>query len=90
MLGLISDDFAALVVMNDTGAKVKLDQDHLETVVPQEGREVVILWGDNCGEVATLRTIDTEKFSATLKVQTGKFRGDKVKLPYEQFSKKYS
>jgi len=86
----VIDDFAALVVMNDTGAKVKLDQDHLETVVPQEGREVVILWGDNCGEVATLRTIDTEKFSATLKVQTGKFMGDKVKLPYEQFSKKYS
>merc|ERR1712142_1044557 len=71
----VIDDFAALVVMNDTGAKVKLDQDHLETVVPQEGREVVILWGDNCGEIATLRSIDTDNFRATLKLSDG----DKLK-----------
>lgn len=31
----VIDDFAAVVVMNDSGGKVKLDQDHLETVVPQ-------------------------------------------------------
>lgn len=85
----VIDDFAALVVISETGAKVKLDQDHLETVIPQEGREVVILWGQYEGETATLRSIDTEKFSASLKVQTGKFKGEKLKLPYEQFSKKY-
>lgn len=84
----VIDDFAALVVMNDTGAKVKLDQDHLETVIPQEGREVVILWGQYRGETAILRSIDTEKFSATLKLETGNFKGEKLKLPYEQFSKK--
>jgi len=85
----VIDDFAALVVISETGAKVKLDQDHLETVIPQEGREVVILWGQYEGETATLRSIDTEKFSASLKVETGKFKGEKLKLPYEQFSKKY-
>jgi len=85
----VIDDFAALVVMNDTGAKVKLDQDHLETVIPQEGREVVILWGQHRGETAILRNIDTEKFSATLKLETGILKGEKLKLPYEQFSKKY-
>lgn len=85
----VFDDFAALVVMNDTGAKVKLDQDHLETVIPQEGREVVILWGQYEGDTAILRNIDTEKFSASLRLETGKYKGDKIKLPYEQFSKKY-
>jgi len=85
----VIDDYAALVVMNDTGAKVKLDQDHLETVIPQEGREVVILWGQYRGETAVLRNIDTEKFSASLKLETGKYKGEKLKLPYEQFSKKY-
>ena len=85
----VIDDFAALVVMNDTGAKVKLDQDHLETVIPQEGREVVILWGQHEGETAILRNIDTEKFSASLKLETGNFKGEKLKVPYEQFSKKY-
>jgi len=85
----VIDDFAALVVISETGAKVKLDQDHLETVIPQEGREVVILWGQYEGETAILRSIDTEKFSASLKVETGKYKGEKLKLPYEQFSKKY-
>ena len=69
--------------------QVKLDQDHLETVVPGEGREVVVLWGEHGGEVATLRSIDTEKFSASLKLVTGQNAGDKIKLPYEQFSKKW-
>jgi len=82
----VIDDFAALVVMNDTGAKVKLDQDHLETVVPQEGREVVILWGVHQGQTAILKSIDTDNFRATLKLSDG----DKLKLPYEQFSKKYA
>jgi len=85
----VIDDFAALVVMNDTGAKVKLDQNHLETVIPQVGREVVILWGQYEGETAILRSIDTEKFSASLKLETGKYKGEKLKLPYEQFSKKF-
>ena len=85
----VIDDFAALVVMNDTGAKVKLDQDHLETVVPQEGREVIILWGEFQGVTATLKNIDTDNFRATLRLESGRNKGDKVKLPYEQFSKKY-
>jgi DNA/RNA-binding protein KIN17 len=85
----VIDDFAALVVMTDTGAKVKLDQDHLETVVPGEGREVVVLWGEHVGEVAALRTIDTASFSASLRLLTGQQAGEKLKLPYEQFSKKW-
>jgi len=85
----VIDDFAALVVITETGAKVRLDQDHLETVVPGEGREVVVLWGEHCGEVATLRAIDTEHFRASLKLVTGQNSGEKIKLPYEQFSKKW-
>jgi len=86
----VIDDFAALVVMNDTGAKVKLDQAHLETVVPSEGREVVILWGEFQGETAVLKSIDTDKFCASLKLDSGSHKGDRLKLPYEQFSKKYT
>merc|ERR1711915_455121 len=80
----VIDDFAALVIMNDTGTKIKLDQAHLETVVPQEGREVVILWGEFQGETAILKSIDTDKFCASLRLDSGKYKGDKVKLPYEQ------
>jgi len=79
------DDYVGLIVMNDTGAKLKLDQEHLETVIPQEGRDVKILGGRYRGETAELRKIDTEKFSGVLKLDSG----DRITLPYEQFSKKY-
>jgi len=79
------DDYVGLIVMNDTGAKLKLDQEHLETVIPQEGRDVKILAGRYRGETAELRKIDTEKFSGVLKLDSG----DRITLPYEQFSKKY-
>jgi len=80
------DDYVALVVLNDTGAKLKLDQEHLETVIPQEGREVVVLAGKHKGETAVLRSLDTTKFSGVLKLAK---TGDKISLPYEHFSKKY-
>jgi len=45
----------------------------------------VVLWGQYAGQTAVLRSIDTEKFSASIKLEDG----EKVRLPYEQFSKKY-
>jgi DNA/RNA-binding protein KIN17 len=61
-------------------------QEHLETVVPQEGREVVILTGRHKGQVATLAAVHTDSFSAFLKLPSG----EKVELPYEQFSKRHT
>jgi len=81
----LDDGYVGLVVMNDTAAKLKLDQEHLETVIPQEGRDVVILSGKYRGQVAILRKIDTERFSGVVKLDSG----DKITLPYEQFSKKF-
>jgi len=86
----VVDDFTALVVLNETGAKVKLDQDHLETVIPGEGREVIVLWGKYDGQTGVLKSVFTDQFIAELKIVSGEFRGDRAKLPYEQFSKKYS
>jgi len=80
------DDYIGLVVVNESGAKLKLDQEHLETVIPQEGRDVVILAGKHRGATAVLRSLDTSKFCGVLKLDSG----DKISLPYEQFSKKYN
>jgi len=82
----VIDDFACVVALSESGAKVKLDQEHLETVIPQVGREVVVLWGKFEGQVATLKEVDTKRYLATLRIG----KGDKLKLPYEQFSKKFS
>jgi len=83
----VIDDFVAVVVMNENGAKLKLDQDHLETVIPSVGREVTVLWGKYAGMDAALMNVDTKQFSAKLKLNDC---GVSINLPYEQFSKKYS
>ena len=81
----VIEDFAALVQLKDVAAKVRVDQDDLETVIPNVGRMVVILWGKYGGEEAELTKIDTKKFQAELKLSSGKL----ISLPYEQFSKLY-
>ncbi len=55
-------------------------------MVPQEGREVVILAGKHKGQAATLRAVHTDSSSATLKLSES---GEKVQLPYEHFSKRH-
>jgi len=82
----VIEDFAATVVLTDSGAKLKLDQEHLETVIPSVGREVVVLWGKHIGKEGVLDNVDTKQFSAKLVLEDG----DKLTLPYEQFSKKFS
>ena len=34
------DEYVGLVVTNDSGAKLKVDQEHLETVIPQVGNNL--------------------------------------------------
>jgi len=82
----VIEDFAAVVVLNESGAKLKLDQEHLETVIPSVGREVAVLWGKHGGKDAVLQNVDTKTFSAKLLLSSG----DTISLPYEQFSKKFS
>jgi DNA/RNA-binding protein KIN17 len=77
------DEFTGIVVMLDSGAKIKLDQDHVETVIPAEGKPVLVLKGRYRGEVATLHSIDIEAFEASLKLEDG----TRISLPYEYFSK---
>ena len=81
----VIEDFAALVQLKDVSAKVRVDQDDLETVIPSVGRNVGVLWGKYRGETAELINIDTKQFQAELKLESGKV----IKLPYEQFSKLY-
>jgi len=81
----VIDDFTAMVELNDRSAKVKVDQDDLETVIPNVGRRVVILWGKYGGQEAQMVSINTKEFQAELKLENGKIR----KFPYEQFSKTF-
>ena len=78
------DPFTGIVV-TQSGAKLKLDQNHLETVIPAKGRKVIILRGRMKGHEATLKEIRVEEFKADVVLSDG----ESLTLPYEEFSKKY-
>lgn len=80
------DKMAAVIVLTSNGTKIRLDQSHLETVVPALGRTVLILRGELRGEKAILKDLDVDNFCAKLKVIE---TGEKLRLPYEDFSKLY-
>jgi len=85
---VVGDDrMGAVVQMAGGGAKVKVDQSHLETVVPAPDRAVLILVGKHRGREAVLRDLDVDNFCARLKLVD---TGEKLSLPYEHFSKLHS
>lgn len=84
------DKYTAVVVLLSSGAKLKLDQIHLETVVPALDKEVLILKGENRGDTAILEELDIDNFCAHVKINKGPDEGRKIKLPYEHFSKIYT
>ena len=81
----VVDDYCGVIVTN-AGAKIKLDQNDLETVIPAIGRKVVVLKGKYKGEEAILKQLNVESFCADIEFVDD---GYKKTLPYECFSKKY-
>lgn len=84
----ILDKYTGVVKIIETGAVIKLDQAHLETVLPALGKQVLVLNGAYRGEVAVIRGIDVNKFSATIEISSGNFKGKEIKdVQYEDISK---
>ena len=67
------------------GHIIKIDQEHLETVIPSIGREVMILWGKYNGEIALLEKVRIDDFCVGV-VLRDRNRILK-KIPYEQICK---
>ncbi|KAJ8261766.1 hypothetical protein GJAV_G00158170 [Gymnothorax javanicus] len=84
----VQDKYTAVVKMNDSGDKLKLDQNHLETVIPALGKRVLILNGPYRETEAILDGIDEKRFSATLILDSGRMKGRRIEgVAYEDFSK---
>lgn len=84
VLSLLDGGYCCKVQLLSSGSKLKLDQAHLETVVPSVGRQVLILSGKHRDREASLVSLQHDTFSATLKFKDGVV----VKgIPYEHFSK---
>ncbi|KAK5849055.1 hypothetical protein PBY51_008729 [Eleginops maclovinus] len=83
----VRDKYGAVVKMIDSGDKLKLDQNHVETVIPAPGKQVLILNGPHRETEALLEGIDEKNFSATLTLTSGHQKGKTVSVAYEDFSK---
>lgn len=83
----VKDKYVAIVKLLDNGKKIKIDQEHLETVIPAIGKTVKIVNGAYRGEIATLLSINIDQFRATLEIEKGLLKGRKLDLPYEDFCK---
>lgn len=84
----VIDKYTAVVKMIDSGDKLKLDQTHLETVIPAPGKRILVLNGGYRGNVGTLESINEKTFSATVVIETGPLKGRRVEgIQYEDISK---
>lgn len=84
----VIDRYTAVVKMIDSGDRLKLDQTHLETVIPAPGKRILVLNGGYRGNEGTLESINEKTFSATIVIETGPLKGRRVEgIQYEDISK---
>ncbi|MBN3289874.1 KIN17 protein, partial [Polypterus senegalus] len=84
----VQNRYTAVVKMMDSGDKLKLDQSHLETVIPALGKQVLVLNGVHRGKEAIMDCIDEKSFSATIIMDSGHLKGQKIGgIAYEDISK---
>jgi len=72
----VIDLYVGVVKMVDSNHKLKIDQAHLETVIPAIGSEVVIINGQYRGEVGILEGINVEKYKAIVRVNDSTIEKD--------------
>ncbi|XP_063925771.1 DNA/RNA-binding protein KIN17 [Zophobas morio] len=80
--------YVAVVKLFESGRKLKLDQQHLETVIPAIGKLVKVVNGAYRGETATLVSINEKKFCAEIKIASGLLMGRTITgVEYEDICK---
>src|SRR5699024_5597592 len=67
----VHNKYLAIVKLLESGRKLKLDQEHLETVIPAIGKLVKVVNGAYRGETATLESIDEANNCAEIKIASG-------------------
>ncbi|KAH8239568.1 hypothetical protein KR032_005557 [Drosophila birchii] len=84
----VIDKYQAKIKFLETGEKVKVDQAHLETVIPALDKPVVVVNGAYRGSEALLRKLDERKFSVSIEILHGPLKGRIVdNVQYEDISK---
>ena len=64
----VQDKYTGVVKLLDSETVIKLDQAHLETVLPAIGKEILVVNGAYRGELALLDDINEKEFCATISI----------------------
>nr|XP_032819315.1 DNA/RNA-binding protein KIN17 isoform X1 [Petromyzon marinus] len=84
----VQGKYVAVVRMTDSGDKLKVDQMHVETVLPALGRKVLVLNGGYRGLEAVFNAIHEDRFCVSITIDSGPLKGRKLdNIPYEDISK---
>jgi len=87
----VKDLYTAIVKMIDSGDKLKVDQTHVETVLPALGKTVKIVNGAYRGEEAILDALDEKHFCCSVSLKQGPLKGRAIHdVQYEDISKVYT
>ncbi|OWF36588.1 DNA/RNA-binding protein KIN17-like [Mizuhopecten yessoensis] len=86
----VIDLYKGVIKVIDSGDKLKVDQTHLETVIPATGKTVIIVNGAYRGYEAVLESIKEKKFCCTVSIKSGPLKGRMIEdIKYEDISKIY-
>ena len=80
---LSTQGFVAKIEMYESGKRIRIDQDDLETVIPKAGKRVLVLSGRRKGSVATVVSLDKSKYKAVLEMKDG----EQLRKSYDSISK---
>ncbi|XP_076448545.1 DNA/RNA-binding protein KIN17-like [Babylonia areolata] len=87
----VKDLYTGIIKMLDSGDTLKVDQTHVETVIPAIGKSVMVVNGAYRGEEATLESLDEKNFSCSIRISQGLLKGRVVQgVQYEDISKLHS
>jgi len=86
----IVDRYSGVIRMLDNGDRIRVDEAHLETVIPALGKPVLMLYGEHRGETALLESINAAQFCCSVRLQSGRSKGRVVhSMQYEHISKRH-
>ncbi|KAL8170213.1 hypothetical protein V2J09_022017 [Rumex salicifolius] len=84
----VIDKYVGEIEMLDTNHVLRVDQEELETVIPQIGSLVKIVNGAYRGSNARLLAVDMDKFCAKVQIEKGLYDGRVIKaIEYEDICK---
>lgn len=84
----VIDKYAGKIRLLETGEKLKLDQQHCETVIPVVGKLVRVLNGAYRGSTAYLNSLDERNYCVSIEISSGPLKGRIVNnVQYEDISK---